>query len=91
MDELLGATALSVVRQFVARGLRLGAAGAALGVGAARGASSLLRTGLFGVSTTDLVSFARALVVVGAAVLIATLIPAWRAARTKPLSALRHQ
>ena len=87
----LGATALSVVRQFVARGLRLGAAGAALGVGAALGASSLLRTVLFGVSTTDLVSFARALVVVGAAVLIATLIPAWRAARTKPLSALRHQ
>ncbi|HZB26132.1 MAG TPA: ADOP family duplicated permease [Vicinamibacterales bacterium] len=87
----LGASALSVVRQFVARGLRLGAAGAALGLAAALGASSLLRTVLFGVSTTDLVSFARALVIVCAVVFVATLIPAWRAAQTKPLSALRHQ
>ena len=87
----LGASALSVVRQFVARGLRLGAAGVALGLLAALGATSLLRTVLFGVSATDLVSFARALAVVCAGVLIATVIPAWRAARTNPLSALRHQ
>ena len=87
----LGASGLSVVRQFLARGLRLGAAGAALGVVGALGATSLLRTVLFGVSTTDLVSFGRALAVVCAGVLIATLIPAWRAARTDPISALRHQ
>ena len=46
---------------------------------------------LFGVSATDAVSFARALAIVLGGVVVATLVPAWRAARTNPLSALRHQ
>jgi predicted permease len=87
----LGATGGRVVRQFVARGLRLGAAGAVLGVIAALGLGRLLGNLLFGVSATDAVSFARALAVVLAGVIVATLLPAWRAARTNPLSALRHQ
>jgi predicted permease len=86
----LGATGVRVVRHFVARGLRLGATGAALGVVAALGLGRLLDSVLFGVSPTDALSFARALTVVLAGVIVATLIPAWRAARTNPLSALRH-
>jgi ABC-type antimicrobial peptide transport system permease subunit len=43
------------------------------------------------VSPTDLVSFANALAIVLGGVLVATLIPAWRAARTDPLRALRRQ
>jgi ABC-type lipoprotein release transport system permease subunit len=46
---------------------------------------------LFGVSATDAVSFARALALVLGVVVVATIVPAWRAARTDPLSALRHQ
>jgi ABC-type lipoprotein release transport system permease subunit len=46
---------------------------------------------LFGVSATDAVSFLRALAIVVAVVLVATLVPAWRASRTDPLKALRHQ
>lgn len=46
---------------------------------------------LFGVSATDLVSFAWALAVVLGGVVVATILPAWRAARTNPLRALRHQ
>jgi ABC-type lipoprotein release transport system permease subunit len=46
---------------------------------------------LFGVSATDAASFARALAIVFAGVIAATIIPAWRAARTNPLSALRHR
>ena len=76
---------------FSARGLRLGAIGAALGIVAALGVSRLLGSVLFGVSATDAVSFARALAVVLGGVVVATLVPAWRAARTNPLSALRHQ
>lgn len=86
----LGASSGSVVRAFLARGLRLGAAGAALGLAAAFGASRLLGNLLFGVSSTDLGSFGRAAAIVLAGVALATIIPAWRAARTDPLRALRH-
>jgi predicted permease len=86
----LGASGLSVVRGFLGRGLRLGAVGAALGVVAALGVSKLLAGVLFGVSATDVVSFARAVAIILGAVTVATLLPAWRAARTNPLSALRH-
>jgi predicted permease len=87
----LGATALSVLRGFIGRGLRLGAIGAALGIVAALGATRLLGSVLFGVSATDPISFVRALAIVLGGVVIATIVPAWRAARTNPLSALRHQ
>jgi putative ABC transport system permease protein len=87
----LGATGLSVVRGFLGRGLRLGAVGAAFGIVAALGATRLLGAVLFGVSATDAISFARALAVVLGSVVVATIVPAWRAARTDPLRALRHQ
>jgi predicted permease len=87
----LGATGFTVVRDFLGRGLQLGAAGAALGLVAALGVSRLLASLLFGVSATDLVSFAQAVAIVLGGVIAATLVPAWRAARTNPLSALRHQ
>ena len=87
----LGASGLSVVRGFLGRGLRLGAIGAALGIVAALGVSRLLGSVLFGVSATDAISFARALALVLGGVVVATIVPAWRAARTNPLSALRHQ
>jgi ABC-type lipoprotein release transport system permease subunit len=45
---------------------------------------------LFGVSPTDPFSFAQALVIVIGSVVIATLVPAWRASRINPLTALRH-
>ena len=86
----LGATTRSVVVAFVSGGLRLGAIGAALGIVVALAASRVLSTLLFGVSATDAVSFARAIAIVFAGVVLATLVPAWRAARTNPLTALRH-
>ncbi|MBI3401008.1 MAG: FtsX-like permease family protein, partial [Acidobacteria bacterium] len=87
----LGADALSVVRSFLGRGLRLGAAGAALGIVVALGVSRLLASVLFGVSATDIVSFTLAAAIVLGGVILATIVPAWRASRTNPLSALRHQ
>jgi len=76
---------------FLGRGLRRGAIGAALGIVAALGVTRLLGSVLFGISATDAISFARALALVLGVVIVATLVPAWRAARTNPLSALRHQ
>jgi macrolide transport system ATP-binding/permease protein len=87
----LGATSQSVLRRFLGRGLRLGAIGALVGTVAALGVGRLLERVLFGVTPTDPVSFSRATAVVLAAVALATLVPAWRAARTDPLRALRHQ
>jgi macrolide transport system ATP-binding/permease protein len=87
----LGASGPSVVRGFLSRGLRLGAIGAAVGIVAAVGLSRLLGSVLFDVSATDALSFVRALAIVLGTVAGATLVPAWRAARTNPLSALRHQ
>jgi predicted permease len=87
----LGASRASVVRGFLGRGLRLGAAGTVLGVAAAFGATRLLGNVLFGVSATDPMSFTGALAVVLGGVAAATVVPAWRAAQTDPLRALRHQ
>jgi predicted permease len=87
----LGASRLSIVHAFAGRGLRLGAVGAALGAVAALGISTLLGSVLFGVSTTDPSSFARALAIVLGSALVATIVPAWRAARGNPVSGLRHQ
>ena len=87
----LGASSLSLLRGVLARGLRLGAIGAAIGIVAALAISRLLTSVLYGVSATDAISFARAPVLVLGVVLVATIVPAWRAARTNPASALRHQ
>jgi predicted permease len=87
----LGASGLSVVRGFLGRGLRLGAIGAAVGIVAALGLTRLLSSVLFGVSPTDAIAFAQALTIVLGGVIAATIVPAWRAARTNPLRALRHQ
>jgi predicted permease len=87
----LGARALSIVRRYVGGGLRLAALGAVLGLSAALALGRLIGTVLFGVSPTDPVSFARALGIVLGIVALATIVPAWRAARVDPLRALRHQ
>ena len=69
----------------------LGAAGAAVGLAAALGVGRLVGSALYGVSATDVVSFARALTIVLGGVVVATLVPAWRASRTESAGrALRH-
>jgi putative ABC transport system permease protein len=86
----LGASAFSVVRGFLSRGLRLGAIGAVIGIVVALAGGRLIESALFGVSATDPGSFTRALAIVLGGVLLATLVPAWRASRTDPLRALRR-
>jgi ABC-type antimicrobial peptide transport system permease subunit len=87
----LGAAPRRVLRECLERGVRLGVTGAALGVGATLGVTQLLGNVLFGVSATDPASYARAMAIVLGVVMLATLVPAWRASRTSPLQALRHQ
>jgi ABC-type lipoprotein release transport system permease subunit len=61
------------------------------GVGAAAAATGLLEGMLYGVRPLDPVSFAGGAIVFGALALVASLIPAWRAASVNPVDALRTQ
>jgi len=87
----VGANRTDVVRQFLARGLRLGAVGTVVGLLGAAALSRALASLLYGVSATDLVSFSSASLAVMIVVGAASLIPAWRASRTDPITALRHR
>jgi ABC-type antimicrobial peptide transport system permease subunit len=69
----------------------LGVVGSGLGCVAAFGIGRLLGSAFYGVSSTDAISFLRALVIVLGVVVVAMMVPVWRAARTNPLDAFRHQ
>ena len=87
----IGANRGALIRGFLGRGLRLGAAGAAFGVTGAALVTSWLSALLYGVSPIDGVSFAGASAIVLITVALASLVPAWRASRTDPIAALRHR
>ena len=85
----LGARASNVVRLVVAQGMQPAVAGLVIGLLAAIAGTRFMRQFLFGVSETDAASFAAGVLVLGVAGLVATVIPARRATRADPLSALR--
>lgn len=87
----LGARRTEVVWHYLRRGVRLGTVGALIGTVTALLLTRLLGSVLYGVSATDPLSFASALSVVLGGVIVATVVPAWRAAQTSPLAALRQR
>jgi putative ABC transport system permease protein len=87
----LGAPSRDVLRMIFTHGLKLFAAGAALGLAAALALSRTLEHLLFGVSATDPFSFCIVIVVLGMVTLLACYIPARRAMRVDPLVALRYE
>jgi len=70
-------------------GVALVAGGAAVGLLISLGVSSALRSLLYEVTTTDGVVYATVMVVMVVVATIACCVPAWRAACTDPLVALR--
>ncbi|MGE5244827.1 MAG: ABC transporter permease [Betaproteobacteria bacterium] len=85
----LGASARDLLRLVLSHGLALTGAGVALGAAAALVTTRLLGDFLYQVSPRDPLTFLGALVVMTVVSLAASFLPAWRAARTDPLLALR--
>jgi putative ABC transport system permease protein len=85
----LGAQASDVRRLFVSHGLKLVGAGLAVGIMAALALTRVMSTLLFGVKATDPATYLAVSLVLGVVALVATYLPARRAARVDPIVALR--
>ena len=87
----LGADRSDVVWLVVRHGMMLAVAGIAVGLGVAAAGTRLMAGLLFGVTATDPATFIAAAAALGVASLAATYIPALRAARVAPVTALRAE
>jgi putative ABC transport system permease protein len=87
----LGARRSDVLRLVMGQGMALAGAGLAIGLAASFALTRLMNGLLYGVSATDLSTFAVAAALLGAVAIAACWLPARRAAQVDPLVALRHE
>jgi predicted permease len=87
----LGAQRSAVYKMVMTQAGRLAALGMAIGLASSVGCSLLIRKLLFGVAAWDVPTLAGAAVVLGAACLAASFLPAYRAASVNPMDALRAE
>jgi predicted permease len=87
----LGAQQRDIFLDVVSEGGKLGAAGVAIGLAGSAALTRLMTSLLFGTSPTDLFTFAFSGILLFALTLIACYIPARRAVRLDPMTALRGE
>src|SRR5262249_38939745 len=87
----LGATRTRVLQLVIGDAVILSAAGIGLGLVGAFGITRLMATLLFGVSTTDPLTFAFVAAILVVVSLLASYIPARRATRVDPIDAVRYE
>jgi putative ABC transport system permease protein len=85
-----GAQRRDIVLMVLGNGLVLIAVGSSIGLILAAGAARLLTGFLYGVSATDPLTFAGVATLLALVALLACWIPARRATKIDPLTALRH-
>jgi len=86
----LGAQSRDVLRMVLRQGLTLAAFGIAIGTIAALLVGRLLARFLFGITPNDPLAFGGVILVLTGVALIASLVPAMRATRVDPMTALRN-
>jgi len=87
----LGATPATVRRMVLGDGGRLAAAGIVLGLAGAVAAGRAARGWLYGVAPAEPVVLVSVALLLGGVTLLASLLPALRAARVSPLVAMRDE
>jgi len=87
----LGAQKAQVLRLVVVHGMRLATLGIVIGLAGAFALTRLLRGLLYGVNSTDPLTFTAIPLLLGGVALLACWLPASRAARIDPMEALRHE
>lgn len=87
----LGAQRRSIMGMVLGHGAQLTAAGIVLGLLGAAVLSQVMSSLLFGISSTDVLTFAAAPTMLAAIAVLATYVPAWRATRVDPVVALREE
>ncbi|HTE46963.1 MAG TPA: ABC transporter permease [Gemmatimonadaceae bacterium] len=87
----LGAESGQVVRMVVGEGLRIIGIAVVIGLAGSFAATRLLRSQLFGVGPTDVLTFAVVTVLLSAVAMLACYLPARRASRVDPMVALRAE
>jgi ABC-type antimicrobial peptide transport system permease subunit len=85
----LGADAPRIMRLILSQGLLPAAVGTVMGVAAALTLAQFLQTLLIGVSATSVTPVATASAFLVGVALLASIVPAWRAARIEPMTSLR--
>jgi predicted permease len=87
----LGASSTDVLRMVLGQGIRITLIGVAIGLAAAFGFTRLITTLIYGVGTTDPITFASVAILLSGVALFACYIPARRAMRVDPIVALRYE
>ena len=87
----LGATPASVFSLVLKQGIVLSAMGTAIGLGLAYLSGRVVSSQIYAIRASDPLMLTGAIVVVAGVVLLATMIPAWRACRLSPSGVLRSE
>lgn len=87
----LGASRSDVLRMVLGQGLKITLIGVAIGLTAAFGLTRLITTLIYGVGTTDPLTFGSVALLLSGVALFACYLPARRAMRVDPMVALRYE
>ena len=86
-----GAERRGLFRLVLGQGLRLALIGISIGLALSILLTRFLKSLLFGVTSTDLLTFSVVSVLLCVVAMAACFVPAWRATQVDPMAALRHQ